>query len=88
MPKLRITETSTLAHICYVAAERFAEHAKAFRASQTALESETGLIQTAEGARRMAEQFEKQVREAKGLAMMFAEAEPFEIITGIEHETA
>lgn len=76
-------DQSTLANICRVAAERFGDHAKEFRklidykpATTEPQSDEAGrlfvdMTPHGEGARRLAEQFERQATEARAFADLF-----------------
>ena len=66
-------DQSTLANICRVAADKFGENAKLFRAMiDTKPEPESMMQIHGEGARRMAEQFDRQAAEALEFADIFA----------------
>lgn len=81
-PKKRIgdAEASTLANICRVAAERFEENAKGLRKlAEVQTPPEGALYPTGDGARRLAEQFDRQAREAHDFAAVFDNADEFHI---------
>ncbi len=61
----RFDETHTLSNICSVAANRFKENAAVARGS---------------GHDRLAEQFDIQEKEARELADLFMNAEPFSVV--------
>ncbi|TPJ51770.1 MULTISPECIES: hypothetical protein [unclassified Mesorhizobium] len=75
---------NTLANICAVAAERFKNHAKEFcKLIDYKPKANTGttidMIPHGEGARRLAEQFELQAKEAEEYAAIFAEADTIKV---------
>jgi hypothetical protein len=80
-------DLSTLTNICFVAAERFAEHAAHLRQlAKQPTPPEGTLHPTGDAARRLAEQFEKQEAEARAYAALFSEAEPFILRVEAEEE--
>ena len=74
------TEASTLANICRVAAERFALHVEEFqKLAKLQTPPEGALFPTGEAARRLAEQFDLQARQAQEFASIFEASYGFEI---------
>jgi hypothetical protein len=74
------TEASTLANICRVAAERFASNAEEFRKlGEIQTPTEGALFPTGESARRLAEQFDLQARQAQEFATIFDASYGFDI---------
>lgn len=89
MPTKHFTDNnlSTMANICDVAAERFKENAKEFRKlAMIDTPSEGALFPTGQSAERLAEQFDRQAAEAREMAAIFREGEPFAISYAIEDE--
>ena len=73
-------EASTLANICRVAAERFAENANGLRKlAEVKTPPEGALYPTGEGARQLADQFDRQAQAARDFAAVFDMADEFHI---------
>lgn len=82
-------DLSTLQNICRVAAERFSEHAALFRKQeQQPTPAEGSMIPTGQAAGRLAEQFERQAKEARQFADDFASAFPFTLILQPDEDEA
>lgn len=78
-------DLSTLGNICHAAAERYAEHAKTLRdLSSKPTPPEGAMFPHGLQAARLAEQFERQEREARDFAALFADALPFAVETDQE----
>lgn len=74
-------DLSSLRNICAVAAERFAENAKALRQmAEQPTPPKGALFPTGAAAARLAEQFERQAQEAREFADLFSDAFPFTLI--------
>jgi hypothetical protein len=73
-------DLSTLANICRVAAERFNDHAAEFRKAAPIEQAPEGaLIPNGSAAARLAEQFERQSKEAMEFAQLFEAIDPFAV---------
>ena len=76
---------STIANMCMVAAERFREDAKTFRALiDYKPDPEAAMQIHGDAARRMAEQFDKQAEEASEMFERFSNAGMMELTTDLE----
>lgn len=75
-----MNDTSSLANICRVAADKFKENADQFRALIDKKPSgEFDLMPHGEGARRIAEQFDGQAAQAREFASIFGAAQDFSL---------
>lgn len=79
------SDLSTLSNICQTAAERFSENARLFRELEQQQQPPEGTIApTGPAAARLAEQFEKQAKEAREFSELFISAYPITIETDEE----